>query len=248
MYNINYIQKVGEVMQKEILFDKIKHGISQIHDNIFKEIEVNEILDRNDQNVNAALDRYLQYFNYYENQQEYNLDFCFKTTVNDLNEFYNYQEIKLDKIRNNEKLYNLEHKVNEHIYDEIVSCQKRVNRIYSLNTFTSYFLAFLLIFGITQITHIVELNTMLGTMILAIVLAFVKIFIDKRYLEVIRNKVGWKSYRNAIKRSLAFYFASVIILNKCEHNQMESFSDELLVEFKKQVRETIDILLDEIII
>lgn len=235
-------------MQKEILFNEIKHGVSQIHDNIFNEIEVDEILDINDQNINSALDKYVQYFNYCENQEEYNLEFCFKTTIKDLNTFYNFQESKLDEIRDNEKLYNLEHKINEHIYDEIVFCQKKVNRIYLLNGFLSYFFAFLLIFGITEITHLVELNTMTGTLILAVILAFVKIFIDKKYLEVLRNKVGWKSYRYAIKRSLVFYFASVIILNKSEHKHMDSFSDESLLEFKNQVRDAIDILLDEIII
>ncbi len=235
-------------MQKEILFDKIKHGVSEIHDNIFYEIEVDEILNIHDQNINLALDKYVQYFNYCENQEEYNLEFCFKTTLKDLNTFYNLQETKLDKIRDNEKLYNLEHKINEHIYDEIVLCEKKVNRIYLLNVFVSYLLAFLLIFGITEITHLVEINTIIGTMILAAILSFVKIFIDKRYLEVLRNKVGWKSYRYAIKRSLVFYFASVIILNKSEHKHMESFSDESLIEFKHQVREAIDILLDEIII
>ncbi len=235
-------------MEKDILFDEIKHGVSRIHDNIFYEIEVDEILDKNDKNVNIALDKYVQYFNYCENQDEYNLDFCFKTTIEDLNSFYNSQEIKLEKIRDNEKLYNLEHKVNEHIYDEIVSCQKRVNNSYLLNMCVSFFLTFILIFGITEITHIIEINTVIGTVILAAILSLVKIFVDKKYLEVIRNKVGWKSYRYAIKRSLVFYFASVIILNKCEHQHMESFSDESLLEFKKHVREAIDVLLDEIII
>ena len=235
-------------MEKDTLFDEIKHGVSRIHDNIFYEIEVDEILDKNDENINIALDKYVQYFNYCENQDEYNLDFCFKTTIKDLNSFYNSQEIKLEKIRDNEKLYNLEHKVNEHIYDEIVSCQKRVNKSYLLNMFISFFLTFILIFGITEITHIIEINTVIGTLILAAILSLVKIFIDKKYLEVIRNKVGWKSYRYAIKRSLVFYFASVIILNKSEHQHMESFSDESLLEFKKHVREAIDVLLDEIII
>ena len=235
-------------MQKEILFKEIKQGVSHIHDDIFSEIEVEEILDKNDKNISLALDKYVQYFNYTENQEEYNLDFCFKTTLEDLNTFYNLQETKLEKIRDNEKLYNLEHKVNEHIYDEIIFCQKRVNRIYLLNGFLSYLTVFLLIFGITEITHLVEINTVVGTLILAAILSFVKIFIDTRYLEVLRNKVGWKSYRYAIKRSLVFYFASVIILNKSEHKHMESFSDESLLEFKNQVREAIDILLDEIII
>ena len=235
-------------MQKEILFDKMKHGVSQIHDNVFYEIEVDEILDINDQNINSALDKYVQYFNYYENQQEYNLEFCFKTTINDLNTFYNFQETKLDKIRDNEKLCDLEHKVNEHIYDEIVLCEKKVNRIYLFNVIISYLFAFLLIFGITEITHLIEINTVMGTIILAAILSFIKIFIDKKYLEVLRNKVGWKSYGYAIKRSLVFYFASIIILNKSEHKHMESFSDESLLDFKKQVREAIDILLDEVII
>ena len=235
-------------MEKEVLFDEIKHGVSQIHDNIFDEIEVDEILDKDDHNINLALDRYVQYFNYCENPEEYNLEFCFKTTIEDLNTFYNLQETKLDKIRDNKKLYDLEHKVNEHIYDEIVLCQRKVNRSFMFNIFTSYLLAFLLIFGITEITHLVEINTVVGTMILAAILSFIKIFIDRRYLEPIRNKVGWKSYKYAIKRSLVFYFASVIILNKSEHKHMESFSDESLLEFKNQVRNAIDILLDEIII
>ena len=138
--------------------------------------------------------------------------------------------------------------VNEHIYDEIVSCQKKVNRSYLLNIIISFFLTFILIFGITEITHLVKINTVIGTVILAAILSLMKIYIDKKYLEVIRNKVGWKSYRYAIKRSLVFYFASVIILNKSEHQHMESFSDESLLEFKIHVREAIDVLLDEIII
>ena len=69
------IIKVGGVMQKEILFDKIKHGVSEIHDNIFCEIEVDEILNKDDKNIDLALDKYIQYFNYCENQEEYNLDF-----------------------------------------------------------------------------------------------------------------------------------------------------------------------------
>ena len=72
-------------MEKDILFEEIKHGVSRIHDNIFYEIEVDEILDKNDENINIALDKYVQYFNYCENQDEYNLDFCFKTTIEDLN-------------------------------------------------------------------------------------------------------------------------------------------------------------------
>jgi len=235
-------------MKKEILFNELQHGVSQIHDNIFSEIEVDEILDRNDENINLALDKYVQYFNYYENQEEYNLEFCFKTTIEDLSSFYNFQEAKLDTIRDNEKLYNLEHKVNEHIYEEITTWHKKVNRIYLLNILASYTLTFLLIFAITEITHLVELNTIFGSLILVAILTFLKMFIDEKYLEVIRNKIGWKSYRYAIKRSLVFYFASIIILNKSEHKHMDSFSDESLLEFKHQVREAIDILLGEIIV
>ncbi len=234
-------------MQKKILLDKIKHGVSHIHDDVFQDIHVEEIINEKDPYVNKALDKYVQYFNYCENQDKYNLKYCFKTTINDLNDFYSFQETKLEEIRENEILCDLEHKVNEHIYDEIIICQKKVNRTYLFNMFTSYLLAFILIFGITEITHFVQLNTLIGSTILALIMAFVKIFIDKKYLEVVRNKVGWKSYRFAVKRSLAFYFASVIILNQCEHHRYTSLTDDTHVELKSQVHEAIDILLEEMI-
>lgn len=234
-------------MEKIELLDNIKQGLSHIHDEIFTDIDVDEIMSDKDPYVSKALDKYTEYLNYTENQDKYNLKFCFKTTIKDLSDFYSYQEKKLDQIRSNKKLCEIEHKVNVHIYDEVILCQKKVNRLFLFNAFTAYFLAFTLIFLITEATHLLHFDTLIGTTIIAFVMALVKIFIDKRYLEIIRVKVGWKSYKKAIVRSLAFYFASVIVLNHCEHHDMSSLDDETMLELKGQVRNIIDVLLNKIV-
>lgn len=234
-------------MEKVDLLENIKHGISHIHEDVFPDIEVDEILSDKDPFINRALGKYTEYLNYSENPDRYNLKYCFKTTIKDLNDVYNYQEKKLDKIRSNERLCEIEHTVNVHIYDEVIYCQKKVNRLFLFNAFTAYFLAFTLIFLITELTHLVHFDTLIGTTLVALVMALVKVFIDKRYLEIIRVKVGWKSYRKAIVRSLAFYFASVIVLKHCEHQDMGKMDDKTMVELKGQVRSIVDILLSEIV-
>ncbi len=234
-------------MKKDDLLVNIKHGLSHIHDEVFDDIDIDEIMSDEDPYVNKALDKYTEYLNYSENPDKYNLKYCFKTTIKDLNEFYAYQERKLDKMRSCEKLCDIEHKVNTHIYDEVILCQKKVNRYSFINAFTAYFLAFTLIFVVTEITHLMHFDTLIGTTFVALVMALVKVFIDKRYLEIIRVKVGWKSYRKAVVRSLAFYFASVIVLNHCEHHDLSKLDDETMHELKSQVRNIIDILLSEIV-
>lgn len=234
-------------MRKEDLLVNIKHSLSHIHDEVFEDIEVDEILSDENPYVNRALDKYTEYLNYSENPEEYNLKYCFKKTIKDLNDFYAYQERKLDKMRSNDRFCDIEHQVNVHIYEEVIECQKRVNRYSFINAFTAYFLAFSLIFVITEITHLMHFDTLLGTTFIALVMALVKVFIDKRYLEVIRVKVGWKSYKKAIVRSLAFYFASVIVLNHCEHVDMSSLDDTMMTELKGQVSSVVDILLSDIV-
>ncbi len=241
-------EKMVNNMQKEELICKLKLGVSHIHDDIFDKVEVNEVINEEDQYLKKALDKYAQYFNYAENTEKYNLKYCFKTTINDLNRFYEYQEKKLEQLRSDQNLCDLEHKVNEHIYDEVILCQKKVNRLFTFNMVSSYFIAFLLIFSITEFTHLFEFGTLLGSTVLAGVMALVKIVIDKKYLEVVRQRIGWKSYRIAIKRSLAFYFASLIIINQTEHESVKLQDQDKVEAFKNQVREAIDILLEEIIV
>lgn len=235
-------------MKKQELREKLKTGIIHIHNDVFPDVEVEEVLPKQSAYLDKALDKYVQYFNYTENQDKYNLRYCFKTTINDLNNFYEYQEGKLESIRSNDSLCDIEHRVNEHIYDEVILCQKRVNRIYLANMFVSYFLAFLLLFGVNQVMHVFELSTLFGSSMMALIMAFVKLVIDKKYLERIRKKVGWKSYRIAVKRSLAFYFTSLIVLTHCEHMDLRHVNDAVLVELKTQVDNTINILLTDIII
>lgn len=234
-------------MKKEDLLNNIKHGLSHIHDDVFPDIDVDEILSDDDPYVNKALDKYTQYINYSDNLDKYNLKYCFKTTINDLNDFYTYQEKKLDKIESNEGLCEIEHDVNVHIYEEVKLCQKKVNRLFLINAFTAYFLAFALIFLITELTHMIHFDTLVGTTVVALVMALVKVFIDKRYLEIIRVRVGWKSYKKAVVRSLAFYFASVIVLNHCENHDLSDIDEKTRLELKTQVRNVIDILLSEIV-
>lgn len=234
-------------MRKVDLLENIKHSLAHIHDEIYEDINVDEILSEEDPFMNKALEKYAEYLNYSENPNRYNLKYCFKTTIKDLNSFYDYQEKKMEKINKNEQLCCLEHKVNLHIYDEVIQCQKKVNRLFLVNAFTAYFLAFTLIFLITEITHLMHFDTLIGTTVVALIMALVKVFIDKRYLEIIRVKVGWKSYRKAIVRSLAFYFASVIVLNHCEHTEVANLSDDKMLEIKGQVRSIIDILLNDIV-
>ncbi len=231
-------------MLRENLLHKMTKGVTEIHDNVFPDIEVKEIFENNVY-VNKAIDKYLEYFNYVENKDKYNLKYCFRTTLNDLNTFYRHQENKITKIKSNEELYEFEHEINLHIYEEVKKCQKRVNRVYWLNTLVSYCLAFMLIFGVTEIFHQVHLDTIGGTLIVALLMAAFKLLIDKRYLEVVRKRFGWKSYRFAVKRSLVFYFVSLITLQHIEHVDTRKLQSEKLVDFRLQIEESINILLSE---
>lgn len=233
-------------MHKDQLYLKINQNISEIHDNIFPDIALDEILSQEDKGLSLALEKYTQYFNYTENQEEYNLDYCFKTTLDDLNRFYSYQEERLKVIQDDSSILLLEHKVNQHIYDEVVTCQKKVKRFYFFNMLFSYVLTFLLLFTINQITHLLEINTLLGGTILALILALAKVLIDKLYLEKVSKSVGWKSYKSAVKRSLAFYFGSIILLIHLGHIKHKDVDESLLIKLKGQVHESIDILLSDI--
>jgi hypothetical protein len=192
-------------MNKKELLERITHAVNHIHNDVFHEFELCEVLNENDEYMNKALSKYAQYFNYSENPDKYNLKYCFHTTIDDLNEFYKYQENKIESVKDYDYVCEIEHKVNQHIYDEVILCQKKVNNYYYFNIISSYIIAFLLIFGMTEIMHMFEMNTLLSTTLLALFMAFVKIFIDKKYLEKVRNKIGWKNYKRAIVRSLAFY-------------------------------------------
>jgi|GEM_PF-2978893 len=234
-------------MRRKELLENIKYGVLHVHDEIFPDIHVDEIIHEEDMFINKALDKYLQYINYTENQDKYNLKYCFKTTITDLNDFYSYQDKKLDIIKDNQRLCEIEHDVNMHIYDEVMLCQKKVNRLFLINTFTVYALAFLLIFAVTELTHVLHFNTLLGTTVLAFVLALIKVFIDKKYLEIVRVRVGWKAYRLAIYRSLAFYFTSVIVLNHYDHHDMNEIDNDKLKEFQLNVQNVVDMLFKDII-
>ncbi len=233
-------------MLKKSLLENIRKGVTDVHDKVFPDIEVLEICEK-DIFVVQALDKYLEYFNYVENQDKYNLKYCFRTTLEDLNTFYEFQENKIIELKSNEELYEFEHEINLHIYDEVKKCQRKVNLMYWLNTFVTYFLAFVLIFGISEILHFAHLDAITGTILMALILSGVKLLIDKRYLEVIRKMFGWKSYRFAIKRSLVFYFVSLIMLQHCQHIDTRDLQSEKLEEFRKQIEETVNILLRETI-
>ncbi|MGD9909882.1 MAG: hypothetical protein AB7U79_04655 [Candidatus Izemoplasmatales bacterium] len=233
-------------MHKDQLYLKINQNISQIHDDIFPDIAIDEILSHDDKGLTLALEKYTQYFNYTENQEEYNLDYCFKTTLDDLNRFYSFQEERLKVIQEDSSILLLEHKVNQHIYDEVVTCQKKVKRFYFFNMLFSYLLTFLLLFAINQITHLLEINTIVGGTLLALILALAKVLIDKLYLEKVSKSVGWKSYKRAVKRSLAFYFGSIILLIHLGHIKNKDIDETLLLKLKGQVHESIDILLSDI--
>lgn len=233
-------------MHKDQLYLKINQNITQIHDDIFPDIAIDEILSQEDKGLSLALEKYTQYFNYTENQEEYNLDYCFKTTLDDLNRFYTFQEERLKTIQDDSSILLLEHKVNQHIYDEVVTCQKKVKRFYFFNMLFSYLLTFLLLFAINQITHLLEINTIIGGTLLALILALAKVLIDKLYLEKVSKSVGWKSYKRAVKRSLAFYFGSIILLIHLGHIKHKDVDELLLTKLKGQVHESIDILLSDI--
>jgi len=233
-------------MHKDQLYLKINQNITQIHDDIFPDIILEDIFNKENKGMSLALEKYTQYFNYTEHQEEYNLEYCFKTTLADLNRFYSYQEEKLKTFQEESNILHLEHKVNQHIYDEVVSCQKKVKKLNFMNTLFSYILTFLLLFAINQITHLLEINTLVGGTLLALILALAKVLIDKLYLEKVSKKVGWKAYKYAVKRSLAFYFGSIILLIHLGHIKHKEVDEELLVKLKGQVHESIDILLSDI--
>ncbi len=234
-------------MNQDQLYLKIKHGLSNIQKDVFPEVDIDEMLGRDDEHLNFALNKYAKYFNFTENKDKYNLSFCFKTTLGDLKEFYNEQEEKVKQMKNQDCLYELEHKVNEHIYEEVVLCQKKVGLIYLANVVVSYLIMFTFLFFIYEITHILEINTLIGGIFLAFGITFVKLIVDEKYLDRVRKKLGWKAYKRAVRRSLSFYFASVIIQSHCNHKSVIDIEDEALIEMKNKVRHSIDLLLVEII-
>lgn len=235
-------------MDKFVLYDKIQEAISDIHYDVFPDIDVNEILSKDDIQMSRALDAYAKYFEYIENKDKYNLEFCFKSTLKDLRNFYSFQEEKLENVKIECSIHELEHKVNTHIYEEVIICQKKVNRGYLFNAFITYLFAFLLLFGMNQITHLLEISTWFGGLFLAMLMAFIKVLIDKRYLTKLRHKIGWKAYKQAIKRSLSFYFASVVLWNVSNQSEEDIVQEHQFLDMRHKVRSSIDILLSKIIV
>ena len=54
-------------MNKKDLLERITHAVNQIHNDVFHEFELCEVLNENDDYMNKALSKYTQYFNYSEN-------------------------------------------------------------------------------------------------------------------------------------------------------------------------------------
>lgn len=236
----------GGSVNKTELKKEIMSALNEIHENVFVDVDINRVIEQ-DNLLNDVLEKYVEYFDYIDNNEAYNVTYCFKIARQDLSKFYDNQEQKLNNIINDPLLRELDHNINEHIYEEVTVCQEKVKNLYHYTMGITFISTFGLIFLFTEIAHLLETHNFLEITLLALVITISKMVIDKKFVTKLVTKNAWKYFKLSIRRSLAFYFTSDILLEYLSNHKINAITEEQLQRFKDQVRTSIDIILKQVI-
>ena len=231
-------------MKKKQILNDINTAVSHIRDDVFTDIDIDMII--NDDHLEYALDQYVKYNNYYEDKSKYNLKQCFKESMKKLETYYEQQEDKINILGEKHHMCKVEHEVNLHIVNEISKNYNRVNFLYFFNNMFTYFVTILLVLFVSKLAYSLSNSTVLWNLVIAIVFAAIKVVLDKNVLTPYLHKLGWLLYSKSIKRSFAYYFASLIIIKKMEMTKLRLSSEKEIINFKLKVRDIIEIILKDV--
>ncbi len=229
---------------KNIVFNSIR----QIKSDFFKDLDMDMIVNEENELLNSTMADYDKYMKYYNERHKYNLNYSFKETIKGYQKFYDILEVKLkETYKINPEISHIDHRVNMRIVSETKKNAKKINSFFNIFNVFHFSTTVLLLFFLTGVsTFFKATNYSAYAVLITILFAILKVYLDKKVLEVYLEKYGWEIYKKSVRRSFAFFLASLIIIQKIEKSNDVIKSEDDVLDFKKKIRESIEIILEDL--
>ncbi len=218
--------------------------VDKLRKTTLTEIGVNKENKEYETLIDDGIISYNDLLSCFESKDKYNLHYAFKRAYKVLEKLFLSNEFLLSTIelrKDDDEIKIIDANVNSHVVLEMKKSYRSVKWMFEMFKFIELLTTFILVYSITTFSIQFEHGFPALAPIIVIIAAITKVFLDKRFLDPYLEVKGWELYRKSLNRSFAFYFASILLIEKIDGkaNYYYSSKDKL----KNLTRVTIDMLL-----